>query len=340
MLLQHLEHSLAGHAEHVELGVQIELGGTGDLLHAGLGDDHAVGLVDDHVVAVGIAHELAGQGVHEERGHGVLDDEVGLVEVVLHDMVGHGQGEGGVGAGLHGHELVGIAGRGVEQKAHIDDLGAVALGLDHVLGEAVLVLHRVRAPHDHVIGAVDVARVGVVVTVGVAQIVVRGEQGAVVQAVGLHRERGAVKATEAGVQHAGQAHGGRVARREVPECQRLRAVLLALLVQLGRNLVERLIPADLLPLALAALTGALEGGGQAILVVDLATRHNALLADVRLAHFRARVLSGLGADDLPVLDDRLKRAILVVTPPGARRVHEALFRHQGLLSSCSLVSAP
>lgn len=114
MVLQHLEHRLARHAEDIELGVEIELGDTGNLLDARRGSDDAMRLVDDQVVVIGIAHELAGHGVHEERGDGMLDEELGLVQIVLDDVTGHGQGKHGVGTGLHGHGLVGITGGGVE----------------------------------------------------------------------------------------------------------------------------------------------------------------------------------------------------------------------------------
>lgn len=243
MLLQHLECRLARHAEDVELGIEIELGSAGNLLDARSGGDDAMCLVDDQVVVIGIAHELAGHGVHEERGDGVLDEELGLVQAVLDDMTSHGKGKRGVGTGLHGHEFVGVTGCGIEQRADIDDLRAVALGLDHVLGEAVLVLDRIGTPHDHVIGRVDVARIGAVVAVGVAQLIVGGEQRAVVQTVRLHREGRAIQAAEAGVQHAGKAHGRRIARGQVPERERLRTILVTLLGQLLGDLVECLVPA-------------------------------------------------------------------------------------------------
>ncbi len=327
MVLQHLEHRLARHAEDVELGIEVELGGTGNLLDTRGGGDDAVRLINDQVVVIGIAHELTGHGVHEERGDGVLDEEVGLVQVVFDDVTGHGQGKRGVRTGLHGYELVGVTGGGVEEQADIDDLRAVALGLDHVLGEAMLVLDRVGAPHDHVIGRVDVTRVGVIVAVGVAQVIVGGEQRAIVQTVCLHREGRAIQTAKAGVQHTGKTHGRRIARGQVPERERLRTVLLTLLGQLLGDLVECLIPADLLPLALAALADALERCGETIFVVGLTTCHDTLLADVCLARFGPRVIGGLRADDLAILDNRLQCAVLVVTPTRTRSVDKALLGH-------------
>lgn len=191
----------------------------------------------------------------------------------------------------------------------------------------MLVLDRVGAPHNHVIGRIDIARIGVVVAIGVAQVIVGGEQRAVVQAICLHRERGAIQTAKASMQHAGKAHGRRIARGQIPERERLRTVLVTLLGQLLGNLVECLVPADLLPLALATLADAFERRGEATLVVRLAACHDTLLANVRLAFLGPRVIGGLRANDLAILDNRLQCAVLVIAPTRARSVDKALLGH-------------
>ena len=324
MLAQAGEGRLAGHAAH-HMGA-LELHGVDDrLLHA-LHHGHGLvgGRVPHEVVALVVAQEHAVVIAHEERRHGVLQEEVLLVPAVLHDEVGHSERERRVTAGLDRDELVRKAGGAVEEQADVDDLGAVAARLNQVLGDALLVLDGVCAPHDDEVGAVEVGRVGGHVLVEVAHVVEGGVEGAVVKAVALDRVGGTPQAHEARGQHGTQALRGRHRGHHVPHGQRLRAVLVAQLKELGGYLVERLIPADLLPLALAALANALKRVQQALGVVGLAARHDALLADVALVRLGPGVAGLLCADDLAVLCDGLDGAELVVAPPGATGVDEGL----------------
>ena len=116
----------------------------------------------------------------------------------MDDEIGHRHGKRGVGTGLDGDELVREAGRAIEQQADVDDFGAVGLGFDEVLCDTLLVLDGIGAPHDDVIGCVEVLRVGRHVLVEVAEIEERGVERTVVQAVCLDRVSGAPQSDETG----------------------------------------------------------------------------------------------------------------------------------------------
>ena len=168
-------------------------------------------LVDYHAVAVAVAHEFARIATNQERCHRMIKQEVHFIKIVLHNVVCHSQRKSSIRAGFYRNEFVRITSSAVEEQTDVDDLGTVALSLNDMLCETVLVFNRVRAPYDNVIGVIDVARIGIVVTIRVTQVIVRRKQRAVVEAVCLHGERCAVQTAKARVQHTGKTHRGRIA---------------------------------------------------------------------------------------------------------------------------------
>ena len=280
---------------------------------------HLAGFLVPVVEPALVFGELAGFHVHEQRRDRVLRHERAVVLFALDDLARHAQGKRGVGTGLDRDEPVGIAGRCVEQQADVDDLGAAALGLDDVLGHALLVLDGVAAPDDEIGRGVELDGVDHHVLVEVAQVEIRCVVGTVVQAICVQRVGAAPQAAQAVAEQRVEALRRRKRRGDVPERDGVRAVFLAQLEHLRADLVERLVPADALPLAFAALAGALQRVQQAVFRVHLTPRRDALLAAVALSRFGARVVHGFRAHDLAVFHDGLDGAELVVAPAGTGR---------------------
>ena len=297
--------------------------------------DHAhrsVGVeVPHHVVAVFVTQVHIVVVADEERRDRVLEQELLVVLLALDDEVCHRHGKRRVGAGLDGDELVGKSCRAVEDQTDVDDLRAAAARLDQVLGDALLVFDGVGAPHDDVVGRIEVCRIGRHVLVEIAHVEERRVERAVVKTIALDWVGGAPQAQETRRKNCLHALARRHGRDNVPHGKRLGAVLVADLEQLLGDLVHRLVPADLFPLALAALAYALERVEQALGVVRLPAGHDALLADVALVGLGTGVVGLFGPDDLAVFDDGLDRAELVVAPAGTAGVDVALSLSHGSL---------
>ena len=197
-----------------------------------------------------------------------------------------------------------------------------------MLCDALLVFDGVGAPHDDVIRRIEVRRIGRHVLVEVAHVEERCVERPVVEAVPLDGVSRTPKPHEPRAQHSSQPLRRRHRRHHVPHGERLRAVIVAQLQKLRGDLIERLVPADFLPLALAALARALQRMQQALRIVRLAARHDALLADVALVRLRTGVARLLGTHDLAVFDDCLDRAELMIAPPRTTGVDKRLpLRH-------------
>ena len=234
------------------------------------------------VVHVGLA--LAAQFL----GHGgvvvadaVLREEVVVDQVLGDHDIGAGVHERRIGTGTHGDPLVGMNGRRVGvARVDDDDLRAGLLQAHHVVvGRAAaghLRLAAVVAEQHDELGVGHVRRaVGLAAAVEPRQSL--ADLGRGIRAVGL--QEAAVDAGEALHEVADVAvlHAGGVLHEH-----RLGAVLVEhLLVGLGDG-IERLVPGDLLELALAALAHALERHREAVGVVDPAADGSAALAGAQL----------------------------------------------------------
>ena len=328
MLAQARERRLARHAADLMHAVEFHTRHRRRLLTRGHGRrSFGVG-IPHQVVSFRIAKELARIVAHEERRHRVGQKEVLVVALVLNDEVRHGKGKGWVGAWLHRDKLVGKARRAVEQKPDIDDLRAVRTRLHQVLCNALLIFDRIGAPHDDVIRRIEVCRIGRHVLVEIAHVEERRVERPVVEAVPLNGVGRTPKPHEPRAQHSSESLRGRHRRHHVPHGKRLGAVIVAQLQKLRGDFVERLVPADFLPLTLAAFARALQRMQQALRIVRLAARHNALLADIALVRLRAGVARLFGAHDLAVFDDRLDRTKFMIAPPRTTGVDERLpLRH-------------
>ena len=274
-----------------------------------------------------VASELARLDVNEQRGHRVLLHERAVVLAALDDLACHAQRERRIAAGLDRDKPVGITRRGVEQQADVYDFCPTRLGLDDVLRHALLVFHRIAAPDDEVACRIELDGVDHHVLVEVAQVEVRRVIRAVIETVGVERVGAAPQATQPVAQQRVESLRRRKRGCDVPKRDGVMAVLLAKLEHLGANLVERLIPADTLPLALATFAGTLERVQQPVVSVHLTPRCGALLAAMSLAGFRAGVVDRLGTNDLAIGNDGLDCTKLMVAPPGTCRAYPFFLRH-------------
>ena len=245
----------------------------------------------------------------------------------MQDVVDHRHRQVAVGGWLHRDELVGKAGGAVEDEAEVDDAGAGLACAHEVLGAAHLVLDGVAAPHVDEVRADHDARVDDRARKLAAGIVELGIERAVVQADRTERDGDAKGVREAERHQVLEAVLGGNACAKIPEDDLVRAVLVANLAELLADLVEGLIPADLLPLAFAALADALERLLQALGIIGLTACKAALLADVPIGLFRGRVNDTLHALDLAIFHDGLERTVVVIAPARAGGVDERVFRH-------------
>ena len=222
-----------------------------------------------------------------------LVHELVVVEILLDDHVDHAERERRVGTGTDLQEQVGMLGHLTVARIDDDELRAALL---HVLERPLPVqkLGRggVATPQHHEVGALPVRLVGAEAAVG----------------AGLQPHVGAVadSAVAAGVGAAEQVRELVVqvrlgAVRAFEEAESLGAVLVAQLGQALGHLVERLVPGDLLPLALAALTRALERSLQAVGIVLEVLPAILLQAGAHVALVVRIVGVALDLHDAPVL---------------------------------------
>ena len=93
---------------------------------------------------------------HQEGSVGVVQYVVGEVFLVVQDVFGHAAHEGDVRTGAQGH-VEGAAGRGAgEFGVHVDDHGALFLGLDHPAEGDGMVFGTVAADDEHRVGIADI----------------------------------------------------------------------------------------------------------------------------------------------------------------------------------------
>ncbi len=278
---------------------------------------------------------------------------------VLDELVDQSRAQGRVGARAYGQPLVGMrAGGLVQAVVDVDDLAPARLHtlahlreLPTLVGAAHTRLGRAVAEHDDQVRVPGrlAKRRGVDVVVGrkgrglLAERLVDLRLGVYVGAAPVHvghdhlqHVRGVVGAlVHETAEQAEQPVVGRLARRavharRVVDEDGLRAVVLVDLLQLVVDGLDRLVPADALELALAALSRALHGVQQAVRVVHPAAQAASAQAGARLEVVVAYVV-GLHVGDLAVahvpLEDAIAPAVDVALAPG------------GLLLACRLVRA-
>ena len=229
----------------------------------------------------------------------MLLDEVLIVELVVEDVADHAQEERGVCAGLDGDPLVCLAGSGGEVGVDHHDAGAGLLGLEEDAGGGEARLAEVGARLDDQLGLGPVAGLGVGHGVAPAH----AQRG--VEAVAGARVDARVVALSACAEHGGEEldvclgavghHHGAVAVRRLH------------LLELCGDLVEGLVPADLLEGALSALARAAHGGLHAALAVHMLDLGKALEAAGLVAALRGHVV-GLDEHDPAVPHRALERA--------------------------------
>ncbi len=279
--LAHAPHQRAGAVLGHDLGdhVDLGLGHAADFLHLvrrPLGEHLLLDLVDavDAVV-----------------------QELLVFPAVLEDVVQHAEQEGDIGARADPHVMVGFGCRAGVTRIDHDHLAAVFLGMQQVQHRNRVRLGRVGA---------DIQR-----RAGVLHIVVRVGHRTVAPGIGHAGHRGGVADTclVVGVVGAEERHplaqqvGALIAvLGGADEEHRIRACLLADLLHPGGDLVERLVPADALVLAVYQLHRVL----QAVLAVAVLAQRGALGA-VR-AHVDRRIEDRLLADPHAVLHHRIHRA--------------------------------
>jgi len=223
-----------------------------------------------------------------------LVDEVVVDEVLVDDGVEHGDAERGVGAGAHLQEVLSAGAQPGQARIDGDDLGAHLHALDDpVAQEAVGVgLERLVAPHHDDVGAAEggiripqLMRLGHVDDVHLAHLCRRGN----------HAGQIACKAGEAEVANIRRLKRSRREERELPadistctmiEEDGVGPVVLLDVINLLHNDVVGLVPADALPLVLAARADALEGPLRAVGVVHA-------LHQIQAAHAQAAVGAGI-----------------------------------------------
>ena len=249
-------------------------------------------------------------------------EELLVVQALLHDDVGHGVHERVVGGGQEGNPLVGQLDGGVGvARVDDDELAAVLLHLAVVVvRQAEDGLGRVVAPEDHELRALEAGQ-----TAAGVRDAEHGRRGGARVAHG-HR----VVAADVAAGHIAEARGqigthdvaARVARADL-HVARKRAVLAQDALVLADDVVDGLVPADLLELALATFAGALRGMLQTVgMVLPFAVRaaaHAGLAARGLLVGLER--VARVDLRDGAVLDVRLDEALAAAVERRARVHH-------------------
>ncbi len=266
-----------------------------------------------HVAA---AQETTVVLAHQQREIGLLLHELLLVEARVDDHLAHRQGQRRVGADPHRQVVVGVDRRGAVVRRHRHHLAAVVTGLGQVVVPLDVGVDRVGVPDQRQIGQEPVVHGGDGVVEPPGQVPAGAEVLELRIAVGGRRP-----------EHVGELTGRKGTHLGCQQREdRFRAVVLDGIEDGVGDVGERLVPGDLLELALAALADPLEGLGDAVRRVVAVAPAGPLLAAHRV-HVRdpgldrgvdARLLL---ADDLPVLGvdaegTATRVAVHLVTTPG------------------------
>ena len=91
---------------------------------------------------------------------GVAVDVLAIDQLVAHDDVHHGEGEGHVGSGSDLDEPVGFVGRDGTNRVDHDDLGAVGASFLDERPQVTIGQTSVRSPQDDVLRVLHVERIG------------------------------------------------------------------------------------------------------------------------------------------------------------------------------------
>ncbi len=273
-----LEAALDGRLEalHDELPVVGALGARSRLGPARLRVPHVEEVVAAALDEVRLAQEAAGVRPNQQREVGLLA-HVGEVEVAaLPDVAGGRQAECGVRARANRQPGVGVdRGRAVLRIDH-GELGAVVPGFVEEVGVRDLRHRRVHHPDDREVG--EKPLVAGATHVGKAQ----GERGADVEIADL----GPVVGEDAARLHleleAPHRGGAQIEVRTQILVDGVGAVLLGDGHHLLGDLLDRLLPADALPLAAAPLAHALHGDREPARAVHQLRVAGALLAAARI----------------------------------------------------------
>ena len=204
---------------------------------------------------------------------------MGVGEPFGDDDLRHCERQRRVGAGLDGDPSVGVNRRGIEVGADGDDAGAVVPGLGQKVEVRDLRVRRVAAPDEDEVGVEEV--VGGPARDRDAE---RDSRPLLLVAdFGVEIEHDGPEQIRKPVDGDPRSNTGRVAIED----DRVRRAALQVVDDAVGDLGQRLVPGDLLPLALAALACALQRMGQA-----QAVRHRERVARALLAAARVEVRDG------------------------------------------------
>ena len=287
------------------------LGDTGDLgsprrrlLHLVVAHAHDVIEVGHVLALICLGHGLL------VKAHAVGVQEVHIAHVVLNQVMGDTRDQRGVGAGIDGQPLVGMAHDGVVHARvdHIDLRTGLLAQLDPIVMSGKTALARfggAGAEHEDELGILGVLEGAAAIVLGAVH--VRGDgrdlgSGVIavaIQAAAQHVQQ-SIERTSRGCGNAGrirQVHG-------------LVAILFDNLFELRGCQIDSLVPRDALELALAALADALHGVVDAIGMVHPTTIRTATQARTGLRVVEAGVLAraGVHPHNLIVLHMELQAA--------------------------------
>ena len=271
-------------------------------------DEHLLGVVGVRGQSdLARPEELARVLADEQRHVRLLFEVVLVVQPLVDDGLGHAECEGGVRPTLWGQPLVGVDGRLGVVGEDADPLRALVAGVEEVLrvGDARDV--DVRPPGDDVVRVVPVGGFGVVRLGAPGDRLSRGEvRVPVVEAVRDAAQQ-IDEPASAGERHRGHRRNGREPRYRVVPAR------LHLVDDVVGDLGQRLVPANPLPLTLAALARATERVEHALVGVDVVGVAGPFLTASRIGVGEVvvdgRVVAGLFlSPDLPVLDVDVPRA--------------------------------
>ena len=307
----------------------VEVAGDGKQAQKRLGELNAVGILIDCETPT---QSAANGGSPRRRilpyALGKLIDavappinEVVIVEVVLNNVVKHGESQRSVSTRTKLNDLLGARSEPVDTGVNADQLGSATHEVDHrVAPEAIGVgLQRLLAPHEDVLGSFPT---GMIVTVSITASIVDLGIAATHEVRGDGGTRAIARPARLGVACIGRAEdhechqgviGVRLTSSSAEDHDGLLAVLGDNALRVGLDNIIGLIPSDALPFVEAAiLTSSLLGIDNAIRMINELLKSQATGAQ-SAAGYRVGWFT-LNLDDLSVLHMKLKTATHGMTP--------------------------
>ena len=284
-------------------------------------DDLRVDAGDLRGLFEGVGLDLLGELI---KAVAPLLDELVVIPVVFDDEVQHAHRERAVRAGADLEEVLGAGGEEGPARVDDDQLASAAHAVhDPVALECIRAAARrvLRPDHDifrQLIARVVEALLKELRAVGHREIAHRGDLRAKARGVAGLTGKSELGPVRAAVRIAEEGNGSAdVAARALNEDDGLGTVLLLELGPLLLDGVVSLVPADFLPLALAALADALQGLCDAVRVVDILRARQQTRAGAAVVPRMVRV--ALDLDDLAVLDVKLHAAAAMAAGSGGPR---------------------